>query len=163
MQYNYAISLCKVSDPVFISDYYEFIRHLKKKHPYSEFEYHFEEKRSGCCDRLHLHGTIINNRKIKMSTLTKPYKKGWSILWKEDPDIGWDRYINKYQEYETDLINREHEKEKEFIEFQKRSEGGVYDGALPTSFSSPSGVCIPDDYDSHKYRFPELDIRKLIS
>lgn len=157
--YNYAITINKVSDPVFISDYENFIKMLKKKHPYSEFEYHFEEKRSGVSDRLHMHGTITNNRKIKLSTLFKDYKKGWSVLWKEDPDIGWDRYISKYQEDETALINREHIRETEFNKFQQ-IQGRAAMQHVERSVTPDACKYLFRDELPKQYRYPNLDIRK---
>jgi len=155
--YNYAITINHVQDPVFISDYYDFIADVKKRYPTSNMEYHFESKRSGVSDRLHMHATLTNHKKIKMTTLFKPYKKGWSVLWKEDPDIGWDRYISKYQEDETDLINEEHEKEKAFLDFQK-TEGEASSSEELIDYDKDESLC---DMILSQYEYPRLDIRKL--
>ena len=157
--YNYAITINKVSDPVFISDYEGFIMHLKKKYPNSEFEYHYEEKRSGVSDRLHMHGTITNHRKIKMTTLFKDYKHGWSVLWKEDPDIGWNHYIQKYQEDETELINRSHSLEREYNEFQKIQRG--VEGTSTRECNDLPDACKKQYSDefSEEWLYPNLDIR----
>lgn len=156
--YNYAITAIKVQDPVFISDYENFIAVLHKKYPRAEFEYHFEEARAGVSDRLHIHGTITHNRKVKFTNLTKDYKQGWSFKWKEDPDSGWHRYCVKRQADETNLINREHELEREYKQFNKV----CFEPEALASLKSLTLTNLPiiQEDSIEKYRFPNWDIRK---
>lgn len=161
MSFTYAITAVKTSDPVFISDYESFIRKIKEQYPYSEFEYNFEERRAGVSDRLHIHGTLSNFKKVNYKRIYPG--PGWSVNYKENPDAGWNVYCTKYNAYETDLINRQHDLEKEYNDFQKASKGGARDGSLSTNEVKPCGVSKPDDTVSQNYSFPKLDIRKLLS
>lgn len=111
--FSYAITLIKNTNPVWISDYEKFIALILKKDPKAEIEYYFEEYRNNADDKLHVHGTIRNKRKISFKNISKA--TGVRCNFSEHPDAGWHDYITKSKSKETELINRSHQLESEYI------------------------------------------------
>lgn len=111
MNYNYGLSIIKTSDPVFISDYENIIKKIQKDQPMAEIDFNYEDFRKASGNRLHMHGTIYNKRKIKFK---KYFPKGYSWHINDNPpDAGWIKYCKKYEDKQTALINREHRLEAE--------------------------------------------------
>lgn len=111
MNYNYGITIVKVSNPVFISDYENIIKKIQKDQPHALIDINYEEFRKKGGDRLHVHGVVYNKRKIKFK---KYFPEGYHwIINDTPPDLGWTKYCKKYEYKQTDLINREHKLEAE--------------------------------------------------
>lgn len=117
--YNYAITLIKNSNPVWISDYENFIKLVLKKDPNALVQIYYEDQRQGS-PKLHCHGIISNARKIKFANYTK--LTGVRCNFSMNPDQGWIKYCQKNIHLETSLCNAQHEIEHQYNELYAKSE-----------------------------------------
>lgn len=114
--YTYAITLIKNSNPVWISDYENFIKLVLKKDPNALIDIYYEDQRTDV-PKLHCHGIIKNSRKIKFANYSK--LTGVRCNFSMDPDKGWIKYCTKNIKDETELINEQHKLERQYTELMR--------------------------------------------
>lgn len=114
--YSYGLTLRKCEQPNFIRYYEDFINKLTSKHSGIHIEYHFEDSAG-----LHMHAYIVSRRKIYVNKIHpgKGYNLDLTLLKSDLDQKHWVDYIRKDMESEIDLINKSHQEENAFRDYQE--------------------------------------------
>lgn len=110
---QWCFNVSKNSNPVWISDYEDWLKWFKTKFNPLTCEYHYEKGKHG---KLHIHGYVAFKKPINLTPFLFR-KKGWKVTISEPKDLfRWLRYIRKDTHKETNIINTEHNLYTEYKE-----------------------------------------------
>lgn len=147
MNYYYATTVRKVSQPVYISDYNTFLHDLKHKYPKAEVVYHFEEDKG-----LHVHMMIKTPTRMYINKFHPG--RGWNVDHQMVKNLAaWQCYISKASKKENDLILRETCKEQAHALDWHFNSPESPRNKVPSSPVSPS----ESEHGSHKDTLSDSD------